>query len=269
MTHAVRDMLRIRKLEGENSVIRARLIEANNMLDEKNRRLDDFCATIAHDIRGPLSGLILKLDYIIDTYQAELDERFVGLLTRSLQSAERLVGVVQAMYEFAKVGSKSAKMELIDLNDVVAGVVADLPVDSSREVKIGVGELPVVWGNASLLRRVFFNLITNAIKYNDKEEVRINIGHDGEVARAVARYVRIFVEDNGPGIPAEEAAHVFDMFSRGQKPPGGHPEGLGIGLAVVQKIVELHFGRVELCGQSGPGCRFVFTLPRERVELVG
>lgn len=268
MTHAVRDMLRIRRLEEENSVIRARLIEANGMLDEKNRRLDEFCATIAHDIRGPLSGLILKLDYIIESCEEELDERFTGLLKRSLESAERLVGVVQAMYEFAKVGAKSTKMELVDLNELVTSVVADLPVDENRDIQIGVDELPSVWGNANLLRRVFINLIANAIKYNDKEQVRINIGHGGEIKKAVARYARVFVEDNGPGIPQDEAGKIFDMFARGRGVNTQSQEGLGIGLSVVQKIVELHFGRVELEKSPSGGCKFVFSLPREKVDLI-
>lgn len=267
MTQAIRDMLWVRKLQADNERIQAKLTEANYMLDEKNRRLDEFCATIAHDIRGPLSGLILKLDYILDTYDEELNERATGLLKRSLESAERLVGVVQAMYEFAKVGAKATKMELVDLNELVTSVVSDLPVHEGRDVQIGIGELPTVWGNASLLRRIFINLISNAIKYNDKEQVRINVGHAGEFRRAVARYVSVFVEDNGPGIPADEAGVLFDMFARGRGSSSQSQDGLGIGLAVVQKIAELHFGRVELEPAPSGGSKFVVSLPREKVEL--
>jgi signal transduction histidine kinase len=269
LAHSVRDMLRIRRLELENSSIRARLSEANGMLDEKNRRLDEFCATIAHDIRGPLAGLILKIDYILDAYEEKFDERCSGLLKRSLDSAQRLVGVVQAMYEFAKVGSKASKMELVDLKQLAAEVIADLNVDESKDVHVGLDELPTVWGNPGLLRRVFINLINNAIKYNDKSEIKINIGYEGDIQRSTARYARIFVEDNGPGIPADETSGVFAMFSRGKSGGVHTSDGLGIGLAVVQKIVELHFGRVEVDSQIGEGCRFSFSLPREKVEVLG
>jgi signal transduction histidine kinase len=262
---ALRDMIRIRRLEREVSVIQERLTVANAKLEDKNRRLDDFCATIAHDIRGPLAGLILKTEYIVDTYADSLDERCVNLLKRSAESAHRLVGVVQGMYEFAKVGAGVVRFDTVELQNLVSEVLGDLNVDDSLEIKVGVGELPQVWGNPALLRRVFVNLVSNSVKYSDKDEVRINIGCSGEVLVNGERFAQLYVEDNGPGIAKDDIATIFDMFRRGRSHKHD-TEGMGIGLAVVQRIVELHHGEIELASKIGHGCRFTFLLPVEPLE---
>jgi signal transduction histidine kinase len=259
---ALRDMIRIRRLEREMSVIQERLTAANAKLEEKNRRLDDFCATIAHDIRGPLASLILKTEYIVDAYQESLDQRCTRLLTRAAESAHRLIGVVQGMYEFAKVGAGIVRFEMVDLRELVSEVIGDLNIEDSVEIKIGVGSLPNVWGNPSLLRRVFVNLLSNSIKYSDKEEVCINLGCEGEVVQGDERFVKLYVEDNGPGIASEEIATIFEMFKRGRSHKD-QTDGMGIGLAVVQRVVELHHGTIELTSERGHGCRFTFLLPTE------
>jgi signal transduction histidine kinase len=263
---AVRDTLRIRKLEQERVLLRAQLTETNRMLEERNRRLDEFSSTVAHDIRGPLGGLMLKIDYILDVYKGQFDEKCTKLLERSLGSAERVVGIVQAMYEYAKIGAKATRHELVNLEKLVLDVLADLNLNESKTVDVGVDTLPNVWGDEALLRRVFINLIGNAIKYSDKPEVRLNVGYAGSVKRSIGRFAQIFVEDNGPGIPKDDAENIFNMFRRGSGREGT-TEGLGVGLAVVQKIVQLHYGQIELETSPGCGCRFVFSLPEEKIAL--
>jgi signal transduction histidine kinase len=263
---ALRDMVRIRRLEYEMSIVKERLTIANARLEERNRRLDDFCATIAHDIRGPLAGLILKTEYIIDQYQGSLDPRCATLLKRSADSAHRLVGVVQGMYEFAKIGAGVMRFEQVELAQLISEVLGDLNIDEAVEVQVGVADLPQVWGSPNLLRRVFINLISNAIKFNDKQDVRLNIGYAGEATQDGVRFARLYVEDNGPGIAPNEASGIFTMFTRGRCHRGS-TEGLGIGLAVVQRIVELHQGLVELQSTPAQGCRFSFLVPLEKPPL--
>jgi signal transduction histidine kinase len=262
---ALRDMLRIRRLEREVSVIQERLTVANAKLEDKNRRLDDFCATIAHDIRGPLAGLILKTEYIVDTYGDSLDERCVNLLKRSAESAHRLVGVVQGMYEYAKVGAGVVRFDIVNVRNLVAEVLGDLNVEDSLEIQVGVGDLPKIWGNPALLRRVFINLVSNSIKYSDKDALRINIGCSEEVIVNGGRFARLYVEDNGPGIARDDISTIFDMFRRGRSSKHD-TEGMGIGLAVVQRVVELHHGEIELTSEVGQGCRFTFLLPMEPLQ---
>ncbi len=264
---AVRHLLRIRRLEQENRNLLAKLTEANVLLEEKNRRLDEFSATVAHDIRGPLGGICMKLEYILDQYGKSFEPRVNQLLERGLQATTRLTHVVQAMYDFAKLGSKAARMSEVNLKTLVNEVVADMSFDESIDIKIGIAEnLPVVWGNPELLRRAFINLVGNAVKYSDKSEVIINIGMRSVENRSLARFCQVFVQDNGAGVDPGELQSIFTMFSRGARFREGK-EGLGIGLSVVQRIVELHFGEVSVESVVGQGSTFVLTLPLERISL--
>jgi signal transduction histidine kinase len=263
---AVRHLLRIKRLEAENRRLLAKLTEANVLLEEKNRRLDEFSATVAHDIRGPLGGISMKLDYILETYGTALDERCAGIMQRALDSAERLAQIVQSMYEYAKLGAKATRMSNVDLKQLVHEVVLDLHFEESLDIKIGIGELPNIFGSPELLRRIFINLIGNAVRYNDKPEVVINISFEGFEEKSLGTFAKIAVSDNGPGIPTEDLDSIFRMFSRGANtsPTDG---GSGIGLAVVQRISELHYGRVEVHSTVGLGTTFVVTLPTDKIEL--
>ncbi|RIL06334.1 MAG: hypothetical protein DCC75_10930 [Proteobacteria bacterium] len=262
---AMRHLLRLRRLEEENLKIRAKLTEANLLLEEKNRRLDDFSMTIAHDLRGPLGGITMKLDYILESLEGDLPERAKQLLIRALDSSKRITEVIQAMYEFAKLGAKAAKMGAVNLEQLLREVISDLNFDESLDIKIGIGDLPQVWGNAQLLRRVFLNLISNAVKYNDKEEILVNIGMQASVDRGLAKYAEIFIADNGAGIAREDQRGIFDMFTRGIST--GRGEGLGLGLSVVQRIVDLHYGQVRVESEPGKGSKFILWLPVEPVEF--
>ena len=172
--------------------------------------------------------------------------------------------MVQAMYSYARLGKAAAKMEYIELNPLVEAAVADLNLDQSRDIQIGIDELPRIWGNPDLLRRVFINLIGNAVKYNDKQKIVINIGNAGQVPGLVSQYCAIYVEDDGRGMTKEEMKDIFALFSRGDQSAKG-TQGEGIGLAVVQRIVDLHYGKVWVDSTPGQGTRFTFTLPTEEI----
>jgi signal transduction histidine kinase len=264
---AVRHELRLRQLEEENIAIKARLTEANQLLNERNRRLDEFSATLAHDIRGPLGGVSMKLEYILENYKGPIEPRVTDLVTRCLNSCRRLAEMVQAMYEYARLGPEATKMQKIDLNELVSGVLGDGRFDEALDIRVEVGRLPLVWGNPSMLRRVFLNLLGNAVKYNDKKEIVLRLEAGGIKRRGLGEFCEISVEDNGPGIASEELADVFTMFRRGSAAKNDG-EGSGIGLAVVQRIVELHYGDIRVESQPGHGTRFTFTLPLEDVRLL-
>jgi signal transduction histidine kinase len=262
---AIRHVLRFKRLEEENGRLLVKLTEANQLLQDRNQRLDEFSATLAHDIRGPLGGISMKLEYLMDHYQQGLDQRFAELLKRSMASAHRLTKIVQAMYEFAKLGSQAAVMQAVDLNQIVPECISDLHFDEQLDITVGVGALPTVWGNADLLRRVFINLINNAVKYNDKHKIVVNVGQERLLEKGMAPYAEIFVEDNGPGIRKEDQQTIFQMFSRGQD---AKQEGSGIGLAVVSRIVELHFGSVRLQSSPERGAKFILSLPMDKIDFL-
>ncbi|MEZ4753969.1 MAG: HAMP domain-containing sensor histidine kinase [Bdellovibrionota bacterium] len=264
---SVRHLLRFRKLEEENQNLLAKLTEANIMLGEKNKRLDEFSATVAHDIRGPLAGISMKLEYLIDTYDKEIDDKFSTLLTRALETSQRLTDMVQSMYGFARLGKEAAKMKDVDLNELVRQVIEDIHFDPALDIQIGIDELPSVWGSPQLLRRVFSNLISNAVKYNDKNTIIINVGLNDIREKSMAKFCEVFVEDNGPGIDKDELRDIFSMFNRGAA-VDPNVEGTGIGLAVVQRIVELHYGDVSVKSEEGEGTKFLMSLPMQPIDFI-
>lgn len=267
MAHVVNHIMRLRKLQEEKLKLVSRLTEANILLEEKNRRLDEFSATVAHDIRGPLGGVVMKLDFLLDRYKDEISEQFATVLNRALASSQRLTDVVQAMYEFAKLGSKAAAMGHVDLGRLVDEVVHDMNFDSALDLSIVIGELPAVWGSDQLLRRVFINLIGNAVKYNDKPETVVQIRCEGFNNRSLSRFATISVEDNGPGIDEKDLKDIFRFFSRGTAGKKDN-DGLGVGLTVVQRIVELHFGTITVESQLGKGTAFSISLPTEKIDFI-
>ncbi len=263
---AVRHLLRIRRLERENAKLIAKLTEANVLLSEKNKRLDEFSGTVAHDIRGPLGGINMKLEYICDIYKDDVDERLSKLLVGTFDASKRLLSVVQSMYEFAKIGAKAAKMETFSLGKLVDEVVQDLNFRDDLDIQISIQELPEVWGSDPLIRKIFINLINNAVKYNDKKQILINIGQGEITHRSLGEFAEFYVEDNGPGIPESEMNDLFTMFRRGRD-ADKKCDGVGIGLSVVKQIAELHYGSVGVSASALGGTRFSFTLPLQEIEL--
>ncbi len=262
----VRHALRYRRLSETNRYLQARLIELNVLLEEKNKRLDEFSSTVAHDIRGPLSGLSMKLDFILDQYKTNLDQRCTTLLTNSQRSIERLMDMVQGMYEFAKLGSQANNMAEVDLEKVFEELAEDLDVAKSSEVKIHLGKLNKVWGNKGLLRRVFQNLLSNSIKYNSKSVIEISVHQASQYTSSLGVFGEFVLADNGVGIPQSEVPFIFDMFRRGSSSRTDE-SGAGIGLAVVRRIIELHYGKVTVESKEGEGTTFTIHLPLDPIKI--
>jgi signal transduction histidine kinase len=155
----------------------------------------------------------------------------------------------------------------VALGRLVDEVIADLTFDPNLDIRMGVGDLPEIEANPELLRRVFLNLITNAVKYSDKKTIIINVGTERVYENALGKFCELYVEDNGPGIPAEEHTEIFSMFRRGASSEH-EAEGLGIGLSVVQKIVELHFGSISIQSDPSWGTKFLISLPMEKIDFI-
>lgn len=260
----IRHIIRNQKLEEINRKLTMRLTEANMMLNDKNKRLDEFCQTVAHDIRGPLGGLIMRLEYLNDKFDNITKERIKDIITTSLGVCERLVSQVQAMYEFAKLGKEASNMEFFDLNELINALIEDLNFSNNKNIKIEIDKFPKTYGSKELVKRLFLNLITNAIKYNDKEEKSIKIGFNGEENLSAGTFAKIYVKDNGNGISKEDLGNVFNLFNRASE-NNSKKEGLGVGLTVVERVIELHLGKINIESEIGKGTYFKFLLPIEKI----
>lgn len=264
---ALRTGERVKKLEKDNYKLLAKLSEANQLLEDRNRRLDEFTGSVAHDIRGPLGSINMRLEYLADMYADKLDERFKNIIDTTLSSNRNLIDIVQAMYEYAKLGTESMKFQRIDLREFLCDVIDDLNVAEDKDVRIGIAELPVVYGVPGLLRKVFYNLFSNSVKYSDKDEIIINIAQVDEEENGLGKFYSFYFQDNGPGIDPMYAKNIFGMFQRGANHRNKEKDGLGVGLAVVNRIMEAHYSRISLNTEFKDGARFDFTLPGEDIDL--
>lgn len=218
---------------------------------------DRFIATISHELRGPLVPLSYAVSEIAGGGDTSADSKLLGLLTRQVAHLERLVEDLLDVQRLQR-GTLSLRLAPVDVHSVIEqGIEATLPLLESKkqklELEISSDPLPVVADRARLVQ-VVVNLLNNASRYSPGETT-IVVG-----ARVAADEVEITVADHGIGISAENLERVFHMFEQGAT--GGNSEGLGIGLALVSQLVELHGGRVLAASLGvGAGATFTITLP--------
>ncbi len=244
-----------------------RLQQLNFSLEERLRRrtaeaedraweLESFLYTASHDLRAPVLSIQGFANLLYRNLNRRLDEQSREHLLRIRTNAETMDLLLRDLLEVSRVGKVPEAKEWVDSGEIVATVLRDLePEIAPLRVRVKVGErLPMVAYAPRLLARVFRNLVDNAIKFmGDQPSPMIAIGCE----RAAGGH-RFFVRDNGAGIKSEDQERVFGLFARGD---GTRAPGSGIGLAIVQRIVETHGGRVWVESRPGEGSTFNFTVP--------
>lgn len=226
---------------------------------EVQRRREEHLAFVVHDLRTPLNAISLAtrvLELALREHTAQADTaRMLKSLRRNVQHLEALVGkVLEENTDLETETGIKLERRMIDLWPLVEALIHDLhPVAGTASTKL-MNKIPdelVVYADASLLKRVFQNLIANAITYTPRGEVVIGAQRcDGEDA------VECWVSDNGAGISPERLQKVFDKLET-----DSHEGGLGLGLAIVRTFVEAHGGNVTVESKEGGGSTFRFTLP--------
>lgn len=229
---------------------REQAAQAAHELRESDRRKDAFLAVLAHELRNPLAPIrnaleILRLKDVAAPAALEARE----LMDRQLAHLVRLVDDLLEVSRIThgKIELRREPVALASVIDSAAETVRPL-IDASGQCLVINLPAEALWleGDPTRLSQIFGNLLNNAAKYSEAgQEIRVE-------ARAVDGGVLISVQDTGVGIPAELLPRVFDMFARGHPTPSIGPSGLGIGLSLVQKLVELHGGHVEAFS-AGPG----------------
>lgn len=223
-------------------------------LERANRDLEQFVSICSHDLQEPLSTIKFGIDILGKIYAPQLDEKGQNYVNYIKQASTRLSEQIRALLEHSRIGRNGEK-KLINTREVVEVVKYDLGKRiRDTNAKVHVGDLPKIMGYEVEMRLLFQNLISNAIKYTPKErdpEVRISAYAEGE-------YWVFSVVDNGMGIARDDQKKIFTIFNRVKKHEDN--EGTGVGLAHVEKIVQLHKGTIWLDSQEGVGSSFYFKL---------
>jgi two-component system, OmpR family, phosphate regulon sensor histidine kinase PhoR len=228
-------------------------------LKQLERTREDFVANVSHELRTPLSLIKGYVETLLEGARndPQIAERFLKIIERN---AERLDLLIQDLLTISALESGRMKLDLqpVELRLLVEKVFSDLNAKAlSKNVRL-VNELPELTASADANRldQVLANLVDNAIKYG-RTEGTVTVGgkklDDGKL--------EIFVQDDGPGIPAESLDRVFERFYRVDKARSRDQGGTGLGLSIVKHIAQAHGGEVWAQSEPGKGATFFFTLP--------
>ena len=245
------------------------LAKYTRALERSNKELDDFSYIASHDLKEPLRGIHNHSRFLLEDNSDKLDEESVGRLNRLVFLSQRMERLVNDLLYFSRLGRQELAVQATDLNIVISDIESTLEhFLEERGARIVVGEtLPVITCDRPRVTELFRNLITNAVKYNDKADRTIEIGFlaSKNTPGGTLRKNAFFVRDNGLGIQPEFHQEIFRIFKRLQasKEP---EEGTGVGLTFVKKIVERHGGEIWLESEPGNGTTFYFTLEASRHE---
>ena len=227
-------------------------------LRRSNDELEQFAYIASHDLQEPLRMVASYTQLLARRYQGRLDadaDEFIGF---AVEGAQRMRGLINDWLEYSKVGSLDTAAIPTDCNEILRQILADLRLTiEDAAAEIVVEPLPTALVDATQLRQVFLNLISNAIKFRGDQPCRILVS-----AQDRGDEWQFGVTDNGIGIEPRYAERVFALFQR-LHTRDEYP-GTGIGLAVCKKIIERHGGRIWIESPDGPGTAFYFTFPKKR-----
>ncbi|HSW14725.1 MAG TPA: CHASE domain-containing protein [Solimonas sp.] len=239
----------------ERRALEAQVAQASERLRHSNEELEQFAYVVSHDLKAPVRGIVGLTGVLADKLSASADADTLDLLKLVIDSGRHMQRLIADLLALAKVGRDSAGTQATDCAQVVKAVLAQMQGHiAERGAEVQVEEpLPRVMATPIELHQLFQNLIDNGLKFHKEGHPRVRI-----TAQRDGSYWRLAVSDNGIGIPPDKLQKIFGVFERLHSRQ--EFEGTGIGLAICQKIVERHGGRIWVESQPGQGASFHFTL---------
>lgn len=250
----------LEKKEKESVLMRKRTEEIelyNEKLRQSNDELNQFAYVASHDLKEPLRMVSNYIQLLEKSFKTELDEDQLTYVRYVNEGAKRMYKLIDSLLVFSR-ATMDPELKLVNLNDVVDEVERVILSTSSKTVDIYADELPSVLGDHSQMLQLFQNLISNAVKYNDKDDVQIRISYVPE-----PRAHKIVIEDNGIGIQPQYREKVFEIFKRLHNRESY--SGTGIGLSISKKIVHRLNGKIWIEDSKLGGTAFMFTIPKKSI----
>lgn len=253
-------------------LLNEQLLMNNQQLKNTIEELDRFAYVASHDLQEPLRKILVFSDKIQSKYKNVIDEELDKSLDKIVKASERMQLLINDLLKFSRDTSLSEDFALIDLNQLIDDVLADMEIEIERnEAQLQIDELPKIWGIPSQMRQLFQNLVSNAIKFRKKDTLpQIHIFSEPKVLLSDAinerELCRIVVQDNGIGFEQKFANEIFVVFKRLHS---YHEfEGSGVGLSICKKIIDRHNGFITAESKIDHGSRFMIDLPIAKLNTV-
>ena len=223
-------------------------------LEAANKELDAFSYSVAHDLRAPLRAIDGFSRVLLEEHAPTLPPEAQHYLNAVRRNSQRMGLLIDDLLAFSRLSRQPLNKQLVRPADLVRQCVDELRAEQQgRRVEIAIGDLPACQADPALLKHVWMNLMSNALKYTRKQEVAvIEVGSREQAGACV-----YFVKDNGVGIDMQYADKLFGVFQRLHRPEDY--EGTGVGLAIVQRVIHRHGGRVWAEAAVNQGATFYFT----------
>lgn len=258
---------RVEQRTEELHAANARLLELNGQLQDANSQLEAFSYTVAHDFRAPLRAMQGFADALVEDYEGTLEETGQDYLRRISKAAGRMEQLIDDLLAFSRLSRMELVLGPVNPDDVFRQVLANLDAqvkENNAHIVIS-PDLSFVYANRTACLHIFQNLISNAIKFSGPNPAFIRISAElRTVEHKGKRFVRIWVEDNGIGIPKAQQQRIFEPFER-LHGMSEYP-GSGIGLAIVDKAARRMQGNCGVESEVGAGSRFWVELPALAME---
>lgn len=238
------DITEIKNLEDQKETLLKQLEKSNNELHE-------YAHIVSHDLKSPLRSINALVSWLKEDNKGKFDEASMQNFDHIEATLEKMEGLITDILDYSSVGAES-KQEMFNLNDTVSDLISILFIPEHITITV-LNELPHILGDKTKIHQLFQNLISNAIKFIDKEEGIIEID-----VQELEHHYQFSVKDNGIGIEEKHFKKVFQIFHSLNK----RKDSTGIGLSIVKKIVELHKGEVWLESELNKGTTFYFTLSK-------
>jgi PAS domain S-box-containing protein len=244
-----------------NEELEQKVIQRTELLEAANKELEAFSYSVSHDLRAPLRSVHGFTKILLEDYEANLDEegkRICGIIS---SSATQMGGLIDDLLSFSRIGRTSMNPSQLDMKSIVHSVFEDTcPASQKSRIKLKIGKLHKAFGDANLMKIVWTNLISNAIKYSSKED-----NCEISISSSLKDYTIAYsIKDNGVGFDMKYKHKLFGVFQRLHSE--AEFEGNGVGLAIVQRIILKHGGKVWAEGEEGKGATFYFSLPVQDIN---
>jgi len=230
-------------------------------LKKVNKQLERFGYVVSHDLKTPLASLIMLLDMCMRNETLENNSEVKMQLDIACQVSHQLSDMINAILEYSRQNIEQQKEEEVDTTEMIQQI--GFTLGQQRKLNLSVKEnMPVLKTIKAKLRQVFQNLIGNAIKYNDKEEILIEVG----VKESEDFYI-FYVADNGPGLRSEDTRRIFKLFEVGDN-KAGIDGSTGVGLNLLKMLVEEQSGKIWVESKQSKGSHFFFEWKKSEIGII-